>query len=196
MRYAAVLGTTALVELMAHFLSLGWGIMTLLAAFAWVALTGASTAAKARSTEDRLTALVPVVGTAYTTAATANATANTAHTTATAAQSAASTAQSTANSASSTASSALSTANGCLPLSGGTISGALTVNGDVKSHSNLLADGTLYVNSSGHQLNIPVTRPYGLTGCPNPPTKAWGDTVVNAILGSIGANKSAGVWVD
>lgn len=61
MRYFGVLGTVALTELMAHFLSLGWGLMTLLAAFAWVALSGASTAAKARSTEDRLTALIPTV---------------------------------------------------------------------------------------------------------------------------------------
>lgn len=58
MRWPAVLGTVALTELMAHFLSLGWGIMTLLAAFAWVALSGASVAAKARSTESRLTAHV------------------------------------------------------------------------------------------------------------------------------------------
>lgn len=71
MRYAAVLGTVALTELMAHFLSLGWGIMTLLAAFAWVALSGASVAAKARSTEDRLSALVPVIGDAHTLASNA-----------------------------------------------------------------------------------------------------------------------------
>jgi hypothetical protein len=72
MRYAAVLGAIGLTELLAHFLSLGWGLMFLLAAFAWTALTGASTAAKARSTEDRVTALIPAVGTAYSTAQTAN----------------------------------------------------------------------------------------------------------------------------
>lgn len=61
----------ALTELAAHFLSLGWGLMVLLAAFAWVALSGASVAAKARSTEDRVNALVPVVGTAAAQAANA-----------------------------------------------------------------------------------------------------------------------------
>jgi hypothetical protein len=64
MRYAAVLGTVTLTEIMAHFLSLGWGIMILLAAFAWTALSGATVAAKARSTEDRVNALVPVIGAA------------------------------------------------------------------------------------------------------------------------------------
>src|ERR1700685_3399723 len=72
MRYAGVLGTVALTEVTAHFLSLGWGLMTLLAAFAWVALSGATVAAKARSTEDRLNALIPAVGTAYSTATAAN----------------------------------------------------------------------------------------------------------------------------
>lgn len=71
MRFASVLGTVALTEIMAHFLSLGWGIMTLLAAFAWVALSGASVAAKARSTEDRVNNLVPVIGAASTLAANA-----------------------------------------------------------------------------------------------------------------------------
>ena len=71
MRYAAVLGTVTLTELAAHFLSLGWGIMILLAAFAWTALSGATVAAKARSTEDRVNALVPAVGTAYTLASNA-----------------------------------------------------------------------------------------------------------------------------
>lgn len=194
MRYAAVLGTVALTELMAHFLSLGWGLMTLLAAFAWVALTGASTAAKARSTEDRLTALVPVVGTAYTTAQTANSTANTAQSTATTAQSTASTAQSTANTASSTASNALSTANGCLPLSGGTITGALTVNGDVKSHSDLLADGSLYVNGSGHQLSIPQGRATGLVGAPGSYTSAWGGSVDSFCTQVNNALQSAGIF--
>jgi hypothetical protein len=71
MRWPSVLGTVALTEIMAHFLSLGWGIMTLLAAFAWVALSGASVAAKARGTEDRVNALVPVIGAASTLAANA-----------------------------------------------------------------------------------------------------------------------------
>jgi hypothetical protein len=70
-RYWGVLGTVALTELAAHFLSLGWGLMFLLAAFAWTALSGASVAAKARSTEDRVNALVPVVGTAAAQAANA-----------------------------------------------------------------------------------------------------------------------------
>lgn len=66
MRTAAVMGLVALTELAAHFLSLGWGVMTLLAAFAWVGLSGASVAAKARSTEDRVNNLIPVVGAAST----------------------------------------------------------------------------------------------------------------------------------
>lgn len=61
MRWPGVMGTVALTELMAHFLSLGWALMTLLAAFAWVALSGATVAAKARSTEDRLTAVIPTI---------------------------------------------------------------------------------------------------------------------------------------
>jgi hypothetical protein len=65
MRWPAVMGAVALTELAAHFLSLGWGLMTLLAAFAWVALSGATVAAKARSTEARLgahvTATAPAV---------------------------------------------------------------------------------------------------------------------------------------
>ena len=104
-RYWGVLGTIGLTELLAHFLSLGWGIMTLLAAFAWVALSGASTAAKARSTEDRVNALVPVVGTAYQTA-------NTAHTVATNAQNSANTAQGTADTANNNANTALSRVSG------------------------------------------------------------------------------------
>jgi len=103
-RYWGVLGTIGLTELLAHFLSLGWGIMTLLAAFAWVALSGASTAAKARSTEDRVNALVPVVGTAYQTA-------NTAHTVATNAQNSANTAQGTADTANNNANTAQGTAD-------------------------------------------------------------------------------------
>jgi len=66
MRYAGILSAIALTELAAHFLSLTWGLMFLLAAFAWTALSGASTAAKARNTEDRVNALIPQVGTAYT----------------------------------------------------------------------------------------------------------------------------------
>jgi hypothetical protein len=65
------MGLVALTELAAHFLSLGWGMMTLLAAFAWVGLSGASVAAKARSTEDRVNGLIPVIGTASTLAANA-----------------------------------------------------------------------------------------------------------------------------
>jgi hypothetical protein len=61
MRWPSVLGTVALTEVMAHFLSVGWGLMTLLAAFAWVALSGATVAAKARGTEARLNNLIPTV---------------------------------------------------------------------------------------------------------------------------------------
>lgn len=71
MRWPAVTVTVAFTELLAHFLSLGWGLMFLLAAFAWTALSGASVAAKARSTEDRVSALVPVIGAAATQAANA-----------------------------------------------------------------------------------------------------------------------------
>jgi len=71
MRWPAVTVTVAFTELAAHFLSIGWGLMVLLAAFAWVALSGASVAAKARSTEDRVSALVPVIGAAATQAANA-----------------------------------------------------------------------------------------------------------------------------
>jgi hypothetical protein len=71
MKTASALGFVALTELAAHFLSLGWGLMVLLAAFAWVAMSGASVAAKARSTEDRVNNLIPVVGAAATAAANA-----------------------------------------------------------------------------------------------------------------------------
>jgi hypothetical protein len=71
MKTTAVLGTVALTELAAHFLSLSWALMFLLAAFAWTALSGASVAAKARSTEDRVNNLVPVIGAASTLAANA-----------------------------------------------------------------------------------------------------------------------------
>ena len=71
MRWPAVLGTVAFTEVLAHFLSLGWGLMVLLAAFAWVALSGSTVAAKARSTEDRVNNLIPVVGAAAAQAANA-----------------------------------------------------------------------------------------------------------------------------
>lgn len=71
MRTASVMGLVALTELAAHFLSLGWGISVLLAAFAWTALSGATVAAKARSTEQRVNDLVPVIGAASTMAANA-----------------------------------------------------------------------------------------------------------------------------
>lgn len=111
MRYAGVLGTVALTELMAHFLSLSWGLMTLLAAFAWVALSGAAVAAKARSTEARVNALIPSVGAAHAAAAAAQSTANTANSNAGNAQSTANTANSNASNAQGTANSAQGTAN-------------------------------------------------------------------------------------
>ena len=66
MRWPSVMGLVALTELAAHFLSLGWGVTVLLAAFAWVGLSGASVAAKARSTESRVNDLIPVIGAAST----------------------------------------------------------------------------------------------------------------------------------
>ena len=128
LRYAATWATLALTEMTAHLLSVGWGMAVLLAAFAWVALTGASVAAKARSTEDRVNALVPAVGAVRVMAVNA--------------QSAASTAQGTANSAQ-------STANNALPSSGGTITGTLNVNGDHHVGGTLYGvSGTLTVGDS------------------------------------------------
>ncbi len=37
------------------------------------------------------------------------------------------------------------------------------------------------MNGSSWQISVPQARATGLTTCPNPPTKAWGDTVVSAI---------------
>jgi hypothetical protein len=174
-RYWGVLGTVGLTELTAHFLSLGWGLVTLLAAFAWVALAGASTAAKARSTEDRLAAVIPVVGTAY---ATAN------------------TAQSTANTASSLAGNAL-------PKSGGTLSGSLTVNGNHQVNGNHTVTGNISGGtdiSASNNLNagngvngnaVVVTSAYvngnqlhmvqGAGGWPVASGTAWGNPMITAL---------------
>jgi hypothetical protein len=79
-RWMTTLATAGLAELAAHFLSLTWGFMVLLAAFVYVAVhvtAGVATvASKAKSTEQRVNTLVPVVNTAYTTANNANTTAN------------------------------------------------------------------------------------------------------------------------
>lgn len=66
MRYTAIWGTVAATELAAHFLSLGWSMMFLLAAFAWTAMSGAAVASTARSTKSRVDAIVPVLGQAHT----------------------------------------------------------------------------------------------------------------------------------
>jgi hypothetical protein len=201
-RYWGVLGTIGLTELLAHFLSLGWGLMTLLAAFAWVALSGASTAAKARSTEDRLAAVIPVVGTAI----------------------------STANSASTLAGNALpksgGTVTGSLTVSGSHTAGSLfvsgnattngshqingnaTVNGnisggtDVSASNNLNAGnnlnggaavvGNLYVG--GNHVAIPQGRGTGLLGAPGSYTSAWGNSVVSFCTQVNNALQSAGIF--
>jgi hypothetical protein len=148
------------IEEIGHWLGVSWAVT--LAAFL-VGVTGlrmSSATAQVKAAHQRIDALVPAVGTAQSTANSAS--------------SAASTAQSTANSAQ-------STANNCLPLSGGTLTGALTVNGNIKSHSDLLADGTVYVNSSSLPLNIPQARATGLTAAPSSYNQTWGGTVVSAI---------------
>lgn len=71
MRYTAVWGTIGVTELLAHFLSLGWAVMFLLAAFAWTAMRGMAVADKARGTESRLNNLIPVIGDAHSLASNA-----------------------------------------------------------------------------------------------------------------------------
>lgn len=65
MRWAKTIGTAGLAELAAHFLSLGWGFMVLLAAFVFVAVHAMSAVAtvtsKAVATEARVSALIPQV---------------------------------------------------------------------------------------------------------------------------------------
>ena len=164
----------SLIEEVGHWLGVSWAVT--LAAFivGVTSLRTSSVTAQVKSAHQRIDALVPAVGTAQSTANSASSAASTA-------QSTANTAQSTANSAQSTANSAQSTANGCLQLSGGTITGALTINGNIKSHSDLLADGTVYVNSSSLPLNIPQARATGLTSAPSSYNQTWGGTVVSAI---------------
>lgn len=79
-RWVTTLMTAGLAEFAAHWLSLGWGFMVLLAGFVFVAVhvsAGAATAvAKAAATEARVSALIPVVGSVNTAANNAVTTAN------------------------------------------------------------------------------------------------------------------------
>lgn len=61
LRYAGTLSAMLFAEFTAHLLSIGWGFTVLLAAFAWVSLSGATVAAKARSTENRLNSVIPTI---------------------------------------------------------------------------------------------------------------------------------------
>jgi hypothetical protein len=184
MRYAGVLGTVALTELLAHFLSLGWGIMTLLAAFAWVALSGASTAAKARSTEDRVNALVPAVGTAVTLAG--NALPKTGGTV----SGSLSVSGTHTVSGTLTASSGIATAS--MHSTGNVqVDGSHTVNGNISGGTDISASNNL---NAGNQLNggsVVVTNAYvngnqlhmvqGAGGWPVASGTPWGNPMINAL---------------
>ena len=72
MRWVSTLLTAGLAEFAAHWLSLGWGFMVLIAGFVFVAVhvtAGVATVtSKASATEQRVNALVPIVGAVNTTA--------------------------------------------------------------------------------------------------------------------------------
>jgi len=150
-RWLPPLLAAAVTEALAYFLSLTWGFMALLLAFLITSLTAAANGAKSRSTEARVNAIVPVLGTHSARITTAQNAAN-------GAQSTASTANTTANNAQGTANNAQATANGAIQsgsnatLSGlhvtgsETVDGGFTVNG--ASNFNALLDAN-NINCSG-----------------------------------------------
>lgn len=192
MGWIKVMVTAGSAELLAHFLSLQGGFMLMVLAFIVSALRVSATDAKAADTKKRVDLLVPEVGAVKDTADYASGRADTAYTNAGNAQSTANSAASTASSAQSTANNALSSLGDYLPLVGGTVSGALTVNGDLKTRSDLIADGNLYAPND-NQISVPQTRAYGLLSAPSSYTQAWGASVVNWCVDTGGALGNAGV---
>jgi hypothetical protein len=205
MRYAAVLGTVALTELMAHFLSLGWGLMTLLAAFAWVALSGATVAAKARSTEDRLNAQIPIIGAAYATANTANTLAGNAYP-----KTGGTISGNVTVNGTHTVSGTLTASSGILSASmhatgNVQVDGSHTVNGnisggtDISASNNLNAGGNLNGNEvvvsnafiGGNQLHMQQSA----GGWPMSSSQAWGSSVVNVLNQLAAAANNTGAFI-
>lgn len=78
MKWAVTLGTALLAEAAGHFLSMSWGFMILVFAFIYTGIRMSAATAKSASTEARVNALVPALGSATNTANTANSTANSA----------------------------------------------------------------------------------------------------------------------
>lgn len=87
MKWSAIGSWAVLTEVLAHVLSLSWGFGMLVVAFVWVAGMLRIASVKAQTTEARVNALIPQVGTINTTANNAQSTANSAQSTANAVQS-------------------------------------------------------------------------------------------------------------
>jgi hypothetical protein len=207
MRWPATLAVAALAESLAYFLSLTWGFMALLLAFAVVSTRMAATGAKAYTTEARINAILPVLGQHLTLISAAQSAANGAQSTANTANTSANNAQGTANNAQSTANEAIGLAD-----NGGTINGDLHVNGNffstgnvncpqlyssgdghvggnffsagtVNSSGQTASGGDLHANAAfyieGQRIAAPQPRATGLTTAGAGYTQAWGNSIVS-----------------
>jgi len=202
------LAVAAAAEALAHFLSLTWGFAALILAFVFFAIrvssAMASTAAKAYTTETRVNAILPVLATHAAGITTAQNTAN-------GAQSTANTANAAANNAQGTANTANNTANNALPSGGGTISGNLTITGQIGVHGGgtnvgLWTTDDLTVGGAGlsiPQANLALSSspPNGTGGasqyCGNFYTGSgaanWASDVTNAVNACIGTLRNLGL---
>lgn len=166
--------TAALAETLAYYLSLTWGFMALLLAFIVTSLMASGTAAKSRSTEARVNAILPVLGAHSTRITTAQNAANNA-------QSTANTANTTANNAQGAANNAQATANGAVQYGSDPTFSAMTVTGAATIQGNLNANGGgNVVKKAGGSLNLGTSgsgSPDGNSG------SAWGSGERNYING-------------
>jgi hypothetical protein len=137
-------GAAVIIELVAYGLGISWGFAALVLAFAGMAIP---MAAKTRTTEQRVNAIMPVLATHAANITAAQTTANGAQTTATTANNAANNAQGAANTAQSAANNAQATANGAVQQGTDPTFSAMTVTGSVTVEGNLTVDGSTNLNA-------------------------------------------------
>jgi len=128
----------ALIELVAWQLGLSWGFALLMIAFVGMAIP---MAAKTRTTEQRVNAIIPTLASHQAQIDTAQGTAN-------GAQSTANTANNTANNAQGAANNAQAVANGAVQTGSAAQLGALTVTGSVTIDNNLTVQNSLAASAT------------------------------------------------
>jgi len=204
MRWLVVSVTAAVAEILAYGLSLAWGFMILLLAFIVTALMAIPSAAKIRTTEQRVNAIIPTLASHQAQINTAQGTANNAQSTANNANNAANNAQNTANNAVQNGTdptfSALTVSGACTVQGNfnpnGGIPGNLSVGGNIVSGGNINSGGgsiyasgtninTIYIGHAHGSLSLGTSgsgSPDGNTG------SAWGTgerTYINGLWAAV-----------